>query len=86
MHTKTRNSGSDLATHAQNAVDEMADAAKAVRSAAVNRASAIYQNAQEKAISGAKAADQVIRANPYKAIGIAFGVGLLFGYLKNRRD
>jgi len=39
---------------------------------------------QEKARVGAKKADLYIRANPYESIGIAFGVGMLFGVLINR--
>ena len=34
----------------------------------------------------AKATDQAIRENPYKSIGIAFGVGALIGYLLSRRN
>jgi ElaB/YqjD/DUF883 family membrane-anchored ribosome-binding protein len=37
-------------------------------------------------VAGAKATDEVIRANPYKAVGIALGVGVLVGYLLNRRN
>ena len=40
----------------------------------------------ERAIAGAKATDQVIRENPYKALGIALGVGAIIGYLLRRRD
>ena len=32
-----------------------------------------------------KAADKVIRDHPYQTIGIAFGVGLLIGFLARRR-
>jgi ElaB/YqjD/DUF883 family membrane-anchored ribosome-binding protein len=45
-----------------------------------------WHSVQEKAMAGAKATDQVIRANPYKALGIALGVGALIGYLLRRRD
>lgn len=38
-----------------------------------------------KAVEGAKATDKVIRENPYQAVGIAFGVGALLGYLLSRR-
>jgi ElaB/YqjD/DUF883 family membrane-anchored ribosome-binding protein len=40
---------------------------------------------RDKAVEGAKAADEVVRDNPYQAIGIAFGVGALVGYLATRR-
>jgi ElaB/YqjD/DUF883 family membrane-anchored ribosome-binding protein len=41
---------------------------------------------QQKAVESAKATDKVIRANPYQAVGIAFGVGALVGFLLSRRD
>ena len=40
---------------------------------------------QEKTIATAKAADDYIHENPYKSIGVAFGVGLLIGVLVARR-
>ena len=40
---------------------------------------------QDQARVGAQATDQLIRENPYQSIGIAFGVGMLFGILVNRR-
>ncbi|EEF59296.1 DUF883 family protein [Pedosphaera parvula] len=38
-----------------------------------------------KVIKSAKTADKTLRAKPYQAIGIAFGLGALFGYLMARR-
>jgi ElaB/YqjD/DUF883 family membrane-anchored ribosome-binding protein len=40
---------------------------------------------QEKTVETAKAADQTIREHPYESIGIAFGVGILIGFLVGRR-
>jgi ElaB/YqjD/DUF883 family membrane-anchored ribosome-binding protein len=40
---------------------------------------------EEKAIAGAKVADQTIREHPYESMGVAFGVGLLIGVLVGRR-
>jgi ElaB/YqjD/DUF883 family membrane-anchored ribosome-binding protein len=45
----------------------------------------LIQGAEEKAVERAKAADKVIRTHPYQTIGIAFGVGLLLGFLARRR-
>src|SRR5262245_41938980 len=57
-----------------------------------NRLSASLENCktslhvvEEKAIAGAKAADQVIRDHPYQSIGLSFGVGLLIGVLVSRK-
>ena len=41
--------------------------------------------AKEKIAAGAKQADQVIRTHPYESIGVAFGVGLLIGFLATRK-
>jgi len=41
--------------------------------------------AKEKAIEGAKQADQTIRAHPYESIAIAFGAGLLIGIIATRK-
>ena len=46
---------------------------------------AVVQRAQEKAVERAKAADKVIRERPYQTIGIAFGLGLLIGFLARRK-
>ncbi len=46
---------------------------------------AVIQRAEEKAVERAKAADKVIRTHPYQTIGIAFGLGLLVGFLARRK-
>ncbi len=45
----------------------------------------ICQRTKDKTIESAKVADQAVRMHPYQAIGIAAGVGLLFGLLLGRR-
>jgi len=44
----------------------------------------IFGRVKEKAVEGAKATDEVVHEHPYEAIGIAFGVGALIGYLVAR--
>jgi ElaB/YqjD/DUF883 family membrane-anchored ribosome-binding protein len=44
-----------------------------------------YARITDKAIQGAHAVDETIRANPYQSLAIAFGVGALLGYLVSRR-
>ena len=39
----------------------------------------------DKAVEGAKAADQAVRDKPYQAIGIAFAVGAVVAYFVMRR-
>jgi ElaB/YqjD/DUF883 family membrane-anchored ribosome-binding protein len=53
--------------------------------AALERGKEIYGCARAKAVEGAKAADAAVREHPYQAIGIAFGVGALLGYLVTSR-
>jgi ElaB/YqjD/DUF883 family membrane-anchored ribosome-binding protein len=54
--------------------------------AALERAKEICGCVREKAVEGAKAADQAVHAHPYQAMGIALGVGALLGYLIARRN
>lgn len=53
---------------------------------ALDSARDTYVVVQKKAMDNVKTADKTIRANPYYAIGIAFGAGALLGYLWRRRD
>jgi len=69
----------------QEKVGEAAGRAKAAGAAMWERAKMGYSAAQDKAVQGARATDRTIRSNPYQAIGIAFGLGLLVGFLIKRR-
>ena len=53
--------------------------------AALAKCKEAWDNVQDRAIAGAKATDETIREHPYQALGIAFGVGALLGYLLARR-
>lgn len=53
--------------------------------AALERGKEVYGRVKEKAVEGARATDQAVRANPYQAIAIGVGVGALVGYLLARR-
>jgi ElaB/YqjD/DUF883 family membrane-anchored ribosome-binding protein len=54
--------------------------------AALDRGREAWDNVQDRAVAGAKATDEAIHEHPYQAIGIAFGVGALLGYLLGRRN
>jgi len=43
-------------------------------------------NLKEKAVEGARAADESVREHPYAAIGMAFGLGAVLGCLLSRRN
>ena len=87
--------GNDMGTLAEDARALMAataDVAGEKDAEARTRLAAALESAQEiagrvrdKAVEGAKAADEAVRDNPYQAIGIAFGVGAIVGYLVARR-
>ena len=55
-------------------------------SAALETGIDAYGRLEEEVGDGAKAADKVVRAYPYHAIGIAFCIGALFGFLFTSRD
>jgi ElaB/YqjD/DUF883 family membrane-anchored ribosome-binding protein len=65
--------------------EEKVIAARERLNAAVEKGKEAWQNVQEKTVAGAKATDQAIRENPYKALGIALGVGAIVGYVLGRR-
>ena len=54
--------------------------------AAQERFAAAYAGARKKVVAGAKCTDAAIRENPYQALAIAGGVGLLLGVLLGRRS
>src|SRR5271163_3917994 len=74
-----------LAATTHVAEEKVADARKRL-AAAIEKGKETWRDVQEKAVAGAKATDQVIRENPYRSIGVALGVGVLFGYLLARRN
>ena len=54
-------------------------------SSAIESAKATYHRLEDKAVAGAKATDKAIRAHPYESLGVAFGMGLLVGFLVGRK-
>jgi ElaB/YqjD/DUF883 family membrane-anchored ribosome-binding protein len=74
-----------LAATAHVAEEKVVDARKRL-AAAIEKGKETWNSVQEKAVAGAKAADQVIRDHPYQAIGVALGVGALIGFLISRRN
>jgi ElaB/YqjD/DUF883 family membrane-anchored ribosome-binding protein len=74
-----------LAATAHVAEEKVVEARKRL-TAAIEKGKEAWDTVQEKAVAGAKATDQVIRDNPYKALAVAVGVGAIIGYLLRRRD
>src|SRR5450631_2780401 len=68
------------------AAEEKAIEAKKRLSAALDAAKDTCAAAQKKVVAGAKAADQIIHDKPYQAIGVAFGVGVVLGFILSRSN
>ena len=73
-----------MAATADVAGDKVGEARKRL-AAALDNVRHIAANVRDKAVAGAKVADQTVRENPYQAIAIGVGVGVLVGYLISRR-
>jgi ElaB/YqjD/DUF883 family membrane-anchored ribosome-binding protein len=73
-----------MAATADVAGDKVADARKRL-AAALESGKEVCGRVRDKAVAGAQAADEAVRAHPYQAIGIAFGLGAIVGYLAVRR-
>lgn len=50
------------------------------------RVTDLYATAKKKVAAGAKYTDNTIRENPYQALAVAAGLGLLVGVLLGRRS
>ena len=53
--------------------------------AAQEKFAEVYDGTKKKVIAGAQYTDETIRENPYQAIAIALGVGVLLGVVVGRR-
>jgi ElaB/YqjD/DUF883 family membrane-anchored ribosome-binding protein len=73
-----------LAATAHVAEEKVIEARKRL-TAAIDKGKEAWSAIQDKTVAGAKATDEAIRNNPYRAVGIAFGVGALVGFLLSRR-
>ncbi len=95
MNTHTQDIGNDLGTIAEDARalmtatadvagEKVAEARKRL-TVALERAKEIAGRVRDRAVEGAKAADEAVHEHPYQAIAIGVGVGALVGYLIARR-
>ena len=88
----TRNARGTLAEEARALIAATADVAGEKVSEARKRLAAalesskeIYGRVRDKTVDCATATDEAVHDHPYQAIGIAFGVGALIGYLVAHR-
>ena len=77
--------GEELLKAGAQDLGERGLAARERLAAALEVAKETRRRLQERALASAKATDRLIRQYPYQALGIAFGVGMLFGIVVNRR-
>ena len=66
--------------------DEAVGALRTRYEAMQERMAELYDGAKKKVVAGAKYTDTTIRENPYQAIAVAAGLGLLVGVLLGRRS
>ena len=95
MNKETQAVANDLGTLAQDAhalmtatadvAGEKVGEARKRLAAALERAKEIGGCVRDKAVAGAKAADEAVREHPYQAIAIGVGLGAILGFLVSRR-
>ena len=84
MSTLAEDARALVAATADVAGEKVGEARKRL-AAALDSGKEIYGRVRDKAVEGAKVADQAVHEHPYESIGIALGVGALLGYLLARR-
>jgi ElaB/YqjD/DUF883 family membrane-anchored ribosome-binding protein len=84
MNTLTEDAQAVVAATSDTAGEKVGKARKHL-DVALERSKEVYSQVRDKALDGAKATDHAVRERPYHAIGIAFGVGALIGFLAARR-
>ena len=77
--------GEELLRAGARDLSEKGAAARERLAAALEVAKETRRKLEERAVSGAKATDRVIREHPYESIGAAFGIGLVLGLVLGRR-
>jgi ElaB/YqjD/DUF883 family membrane-anchored ribosome-binding protein len=66
-------------------IESVRSRARASVNQARERLSAVQGRAADQARDAAESADEYVHRNPWQAVGIAAGIGLLIGVLINRR-
>ncbi len=61
------------------------DEARKRLAAALDNGKELYGRVKDRAVEGAKVANEAMHEHPYKAIATGVGLGVLFGYLVARR-
>jgi ElaB/YqjD/DUF883 family membrane-anchored ribosome-binding protein len=77
--------GEELLRAGARDLSERSMAARARLTSALDSAKATQRRLQAEALSQARAADRLLRDNPYQSLGAALGLGLLLGILLGRK-
>ncbi len=83
MSTLAEDARALMAATADVAGEKIAEARKRL-GAALESGKEMYGSARAKTIEKARAVDEKVREHPYRAMGLAFGVGVLIGVLATR--
>jgi ElaB/YqjD/DUF883 family membrane-anchored ribosome-binding protein len=84
MGTLAEDARALMAATADVAGEKVADARKRLADS-LESAREVADRVCDQAVDFSKAADQAVHEHPYRAIGIAFGVGAFLGHLATRR-
>ena len=68
-----------------NVAEEQVVQARQRLAAALERGQSVYGRFRDEAVAEVRATDRALHEHPYQAIGLAFGVGVLFGCLASCR-
>ena len=63
----------------------LTDATKQELVTALQRLKNRSEQIKRRAVAGARATDRLIRHNPYRSLGVVFGLGMIAGMIVNRR-
>jgi ElaB/YqjD/DUF883 family membrane-anchored ribosome-binding protein len=88
MTTKHSHSPAKNASEPASLVETAAEWAGEARNrltSAIENTKEFVSNVRDKTVAGVKATDKAVHENPYKAIAVAAGVGVLLGFLLARR-
>jgi ElaB/YqjD/DUF883 family membrane-anchored ribosome-binding protein len=85
MDTLAEDARALMAATVDVAGEKVSEARKRLATA-LERGREIAGDVRDKAVEGAKAVDQRVRQNPYQAVAIGIGVGVLIGFLAARRS
>lgn len=66
--------------------DEKVTAAREALQSLLESSSDLYEKAHDTAVASVKQADKSVREHPYRAIGLALGVGAAVGFVLGRQS